>query len=95
MNYLFSIRHLMRSFSSSIFMETGTVHEIEMIKLSSWEWFLLLSIITIIIWLLLLYQVRSTRGNNFGIQSEQEQETKYEPHNGDGISGEPGSYHEE
>ena len=84
MNYHYSIGHLMRSYSSSIFMETGPVHEIEMIKLSSWEWFLLLSIVTIIIWLLLLYQVRSTRGNNFGMQSAEELETINEPHTGDG-----------
>ena len=71
------------------------MHEMEMIKLSSWEWFLSLSIVIIIIWLLLLYQVRSTKDDNFGIQSQGKQDTVSEHHSGDDLSGEPGSYHEE
>ena len=66
-----------------------------MIKLSSWEWFLLLSIVIIIIWLLLLYQVRSTGDDNFVIQSQEKQETMSEYHSGDDLSSEPGSNHEQ
>ncbi len=66
-----------------------------MIKLSSWEWYLLLSIVIIIIWLLLLYQVRSTGDDNFVIQSQEKQETVSEYYSGDDLSGVPGSNHEE
>lgn len=44
--------------------ETLPVKEIEMIKLSSWEWFLLLFIVMLIIWLLILFQVSSVRSEN-------------------------------
>ena len=95
MNYLLSTSILMRSVPPYIFMESEPGHEIEMIKLSSWEWFLLLSIVIIIIWLLLLYQVRSTGDDNFVIQSQEKQETVSEYYSGDDLSGVPGSNHEE
>ena len=40
--------------------EAGAENEIEMIELSSWEWYLLLSIVILVIWFLILYQARSS-----------------------------------
>lgn len=54
---------------SSHLSETLPVKEIEMIELSSWEWFLLLFIVMVIIWLLILFQVGSVRSENDQVQS--------------------------
>ena len=43
---------------------TNTVNEIKMIELSSWEWLFLLSITILVVWLLLLFQVRETAAGN-------------------------------
>ena len=57
---------------ASLTLETLPVKEIELIKLSSWEWFLLLFIVMFITWLLILFQVRSVRSENDQIQSHGE-----------------------
>ena len=54
---------------ASLTLETLPVKEIELIKLSSWEWFLLLFIVMLITWLLILFQVRSVRSENDQFQS--------------------------
>lgn len=95
MNYLFSFNSLMRKFFPAIVKETGPVNEIEMIELSSWEWFLILSIVIIIIWLLILFQTRLTQADNFGIQSHEGQEFVSEHHSGGDFSGNSSSIHEE
>ena len=59
MNF-FSSGTLLKVFTPNYFQEEGTVNEIEMIELSSWEWYLLLSIVILVIWLLILYQARSS-----------------------------------
>jgi hypothetical protein len=64
-NYLLSSQNLIKHFLFSILRESGPVHEIEMIQLSTWEWFLLLSFAIILTWLLILFQVRSTRENEY------------------------------
>ena len=57
---------------ASLTLETLPVKEIELIKLSSWEWFLLLFIVMLITWLLILFQVRSVRSEIDQIQSHGE-----------------------
>lgn len=59
MNFLSSVA-LLKVFIPNHLQEAGTVNEIEMIELSSWEWYLLLSIVILVIWLMILYQARST-----------------------------------
>lgn len=49
--------------------ESGPVHELNLIHLSSWEWFGLLSIVILIVWLLILFQVRSTSVHELGLES--------------------------
>lgn len=65
MNYLLSSPNLIKHALFSILRESGGVNEIEMIQLSTWEWFLLLALVIIITWLLILFQVRSTRENEY------------------------------
>ncbi len=50
--------------------EAGPVIEIEMIKLSSLEWYLLLSDVVLIIWLLILFQARSSGANALDLESD-------------------------
>ena len=50
--------------------EAGPVSEIEMIKLSTWEWYLLLSVVVLIIWLLILFQARSSGAHELALDSE-------------------------
>ena len=44
----------------TVLRESGPTNEIEMIQLSTWEWFLLLVFTMLLIWLLVLFQVKST-----------------------------------
>jgi hypothetical protein len=57
---------------ATLTLETLPVKELELIKLSTWEWFLLLFIVMLITWLLILYQVRSVSNENDQIQSHGE-----------------------
>ena len=50
--------------------EAGPVSEIEMIKLSTWEWYLLLLVVVLIIWLLILNQARSSGAHELALDSE-------------------------
>lgn len=47
--------------NSILLEESGSVQVIEMIELSSWEWFLLLMSVILVIWLLILFQIRLTK----------------------------------
>ena len=67
MNFISSIALLKISIPSHL-QEAGTVDEIEMIELSSWEWYLLLSIVILVIWLLILYQARSSGAHELDME---------------------------
>jgi flagellar biogenesis protein FliO len=49
----------------SISKESGPVNEIEMLQLSTWEWFLLLAFVVILAWLLIMFQVMSTKSSEY------------------------------
>ena len=55
---------ILNLFISGVSFSTNTVNEIKMIELSSWEWLFLLSITILVVWLLLLFQVRETAAGN-------------------------------
>ena len=74
MIFLISSGKLMMYLVPIVLQESGPVNEIEMIRLSSWEWFLLLSIVILIIWLLILYQRNLSSAHGFGTQSNDDQE---------------------
>jgi hypothetical protein len=74
---------LMRLFFPAFVQETGPVHEVEMIQLSSWEWFLLLSIVILIIWLLILFQVKTYGSHEYGMQPHDH----HEDHSGNDFPG--------
>lgn len=59
MNFLSSVS-LLKVFIPIHLQEAGTENEIELIELSSWEWYLLLSIVILVIWLMILYQARTS-----------------------------------
>ena len=88
MNHLISSLPLMRYLFPTFVQETGPVHEVEMIQLSSWEWFMLLSFVTLIIWLLILFQVKTYGSHEYGMQSHDH----HEAHTGHDL---PGSFSEE
>lgn len=94
MNFQISSLPLMRYLFPAFVQETGPVHEVDMIQLSSWEWFMLLSIVILIIWLLILFQVKTYGSHDYGMQSHDH----HEDHTGNdlpsSITVEPGSKQE-
>ena len=68
MNFLSSVA-LLKVVIPIHLQEAGTVNEIEMIELSSWEWYLLLSIVILVIWLLILYQARSSAVHELNMEA--------------------------
>jgi hypothetical protein len=58
-----------------------------MIELSSWEWFLVLLIATIIIWLLIIYQTKLTSSEVSSIQAHESETGHYETQSSDDMSG--------
>lgn len=68
MNFL-SSAVLLKVFLPLHLQEAGTVNEIEMIELSSWEWYLLLSIVILVIWLLILYQTKSSGSHELNMEA--------------------------
>ena len=80
MIFLISSGNLMSYLFPAVLQESGPVNEIEMIRLSSWEWFLLLSIVILIVWLLILYQKNISGAHAFGTQSHDDQENVSENH---------------
>jgi len=68
-NFLSSVA-LLKVFIPIHLQEAVTVNEIEMIELSSWEWYLLLSIVILVIWLLILYQARSSGVHELDMEAD-------------------------
>lgn len=68
-NITHSILNLLISGNS---FSTNTVNEIKMIELSSWEWLISLSITILVVWLLLLFQIRETAAGNREINSHED-----------------------
>lgn len=66
---LFSAKAVLKVIYPIPLLESGPVHEIQMIDLTSLEWFLLLSIVILVTWFLILFQARSSGANELGLES--------------------------
>ena len=82
MNFLSSVA-LLKVFIPNYLQEAGTVNEIEMIELSSLEWYLLLSIVILVTWLLILYQARASRALEVNMEAHIISEEELQNHGTD------------
>lgn len=94
MNHLISSMPLMRYLFPAFVQETGPVHEVEMFQFSSWEWFMLLSIVILVIWLLILFQVKTYGSHDYKMQSQDHHKDHNGPDTSGNITVEPGSEQE-
>ena len=70
MNYFLSTSNILGSIFPITVSNTQSTPEIEMIELTSWEWFLLLSIVILVVWLLILFQIKFTDAEGTGFHSD-------------------------
>ena len=71
---------LLKYFSTDIVLKEEPIPEIHLINLTDWGWVLMLSAVFLIVWLLIIFQVRSKGSHPYGMVSESDIDHDTEAH---------------
>jgi hypothetical protein len=71
---------LLKVFSSGILVDEAPIQEIHLINLTNWGWLLFISIVIVIVWLLIIFQVKSFGSHELGLISKSESDHNQADH---------------
>jgi len=71
---------LLKFFSTDILLKEEPIPEIHLVNFTDWGWVLFLGVVILIVWLLIIFQVRSRGSHPYGMVSESDKNHETEAH---------------
>ena len=71
---------LLKFSSTDILLKEDPITEIQLVNLTEWGWVLFLGVVILLIWLLIIFQARSSGSHPYGMVSESDNNHETEAH---------------